>query len=116
MEEAERMEGGDKIEQRTSCCTVLESLLEVVRRRVRSKYCYRGVQSHCAHSIGILLECMLDGHDDEVVDVVAVRCTMANSASVIGVHSGSLSIMQVLALKRCATWWQLGKNNFSYII
>ena len=44
---------------------------------------------------------MLDGHDDDVVAVVAVRCTMANSMSVIGVHSGGLSI-QFLAVREVA--------------
>ena len=58
---------------------------------------------------------MLDEHDDEVVAVVAVRCTMANSTSVIGAHSGGLSL-QLSALKRCARWRQLGKNDFSYVI
>ena len=55
---------------------------------------------------------MLDVHDDEVVAVVGARCTMANSMSVIRLHSGGLSMQ----LKGCAMWPQLGKNDFSYFI
>ena len=108
-------DGAWRRDRARSCCTALESLLEVICRRFLSKYCYRGVQSHCTHLGGILLKCMLDGHNDDVVTMVAVRCTMANSTSVIGVHSGGLH-MQLLALKRCARWRQLGRNDFSYII
>ena len=35
--------------------------------------------------VGILLECILDGHDDEVVSMVAVRCTMATSTGLLGI-------------------------------
>ena len=89
-EEAERVERGDEIEQRRSFCTVLESLVEVIRQQSKVNIAILGCNDlivrvrYDRHPPGSNA-CSMDMIDGEVVAVVVVRCTMTNSTGLLGI-------------------------------